>query len=88
MSALELLKLNGTELNTEAGPYVLEAVDFTPPKKKPEWAPGADSDGAELIRTPLYENRTITATIRMAMVVAHANRLVATGAAMPAAATF
>lgn len=65
MSALELLKFNGTELNTAAGAYLLEAVDFTPPKKKPEWAQGSDSDGAELIRTPLYENRTITATIRI-----------------------
>jgi hypothetical protein len=65
MSALEQLVLNGTALNTTGGFYVLEGVDFTPPKKKPEWAQGADSDGAELIRTPLYENRTITATIRV-----------------------
>lgn len=65
MATLELLKLNGLELNTAAGNYALEGVDFTPPKKKQEWAQGADSDGAELIRTPLYENRTITATIRV-----------------------
>jgi hypothetical protein len=65
MSVLEQLKLNGLELNTAAGFFALEAVDFTPPKKKPEWAQGADSDGAELVRTPLYENRTITATVRV-----------------------
>lgn len=65
MSILEQLVLNGLALNTEAGNFVLEAVTLPPPAKKPEWAQGADSDGAELIRTPLYENRTITATVRV-----------------------
>jgi hypothetical protein len=63
--ALDTFTLNGTSLNDSAN-YALEAVDFTPPAKKPEWAESADSDGANLIRTPLFENRTITATIRIA----------------------
>ncbi len=65
MSILELLNLNGLELNTLAGNYTLEAVDLSPPARKPEWAQGADSDGAELIRTPLFDNRVITATLRI-----------------------
>lgn len=65
MAIQEGLTLNGLELNNEAGAYVTEAVDLTPPKKKPEWAQGADSDGSRLIRTPLYENRVVTATVRV-----------------------
>lgn len=63
MSERERLILNGLDLST--GNFALEAVDFTPPPKKPEWAQAADADGANLIRTPLFENRTITATIRI-----------------------
>lgn len=68
MEVNEGLVLNGLSLNSgpePAGPYTLEVIDMTPPKKKPEWADGADSDGAGLVREPLYENRTVTAKIRI-----------------------
>jgi hypothetical protein len=68
MAVNEILTLNGLALNSgpePAGAYTLEALDLTPPKKKPEWAQGADSDGAGLIRDPLFENRTVTAKIRI-----------------------
>jgi hypothetical protein len=63
--ALDSLVLGGTSISDEVN-YVLETLDLTPPKRKAEWAQAADADGADLIRTPLYENRTITATIRVA----------------------
>lgn len=63
--ALDVFSLNGVSLNDETN-YALEALDLTPPKKKPEWAQAADGDGAGLIRTPLFENRLIKATIRVA----------------------
>jgi hypothetical protein len=62
---LDTLVLNSTSINDETH-YVLEAIDFTPPKKLPEWAQSADSDGADLVRTPRYENRTVTMTLRIA----------------------
>jgi hypothetical protein len=63
MAELEALTLNGLALHS--GNFTLEALDMTPPKKKPEWAQSSDADGADLIRTPLFENRTITASIRI-----------------------
>lgn len=63
--ALDGLILNGTNINDETN-YVLQTIDFTPPKKKPEWAQSADADGSALIRTPLFENRVITATLQVA----------------------
>src|SRR5690349_15703828 len=65
MAASEQPVLNGVALNTLPGVFSLEELDMTPPAKKPEWAVAADADGANLIRTPLYENRTITATVRL-----------------------
>lgn len=68
MALNEGLVLNGLNLNSgpePSGAYTLEAADFTPPKKKPEWAQGADSDGALLLRTPLFDNRTVTAKVRI-----------------------
>jgi hypothetical protein len=55
---------NGTSINDETN-FGLEAIDFTPPKKLPEWAQSSDNDGADLIRAPRYENRTVTMTLRV-----------------------
>lgn len=68
MALNEALTLNGLALNSgpePSGAYTIEEVDLSPPKKKPEWVEGADSDGAGLAREPLYENRTVTAKIRI-----------------------
>jgi hypothetical protein len=65
MAIQEGLVLNGLNLNPATGNFALEALDLTPPPKKPEWAQAADADGADLVRRPLFENRTITATIRI-----------------------
>lgn len=65
MAIQEAVILNGLSLNPAAGNFAVEAIDFTPPKKKPEWAQSADGDGADLVRTPLFENRVITATVRI-----------------------
>src|SRR5215831_5897998 len=62
--ALDTLTLKGTSLNDETN-YALEALDLTPPPKKPEWAQSSDGDGSDLVRTPLFENRTITMTLRV-----------------------
>jgi hypothetical protein len=64
--ARESLILDSVELNDLTGSYVLREVDFTPPKKRAEWVTGADADGAELVRDPLFENRTISASLRVA----------------------
>lgn len=62
--SLDTLTLNGTSLS-DTTVFGLEAIDFTPPAKKPEWAQSADADGSLLVRTPLFDNRTITANIRI-----------------------
>lgn len=64
MAELEQLVLGGVVLNSTTL-FGLEAVDFTPPAKKPEWANSADSDGQDLIRTPLFDNRVITCVVRV-----------------------
>lgn len=50
--------INGTDIS-------IEEVDLTPPAKRSEWAQGADSDGAALVRDPLHENRTIKFKLRI-----------------------
>ncbi|GAC1406348.1 MAG: hypothetical protein NVSMB60_26180 [Mycobacterium sp.] len=60
--------LGGLDLNSgpaPAGNYTLEEAVFTPPQKRMEWAQGADGDGSLLVRTPLFDNRTITARVRI-----------------------
>jgi hypothetical protein len=64
MGALEGLVFNGLALNDEVK-FSLEALDLTPPPKRQEWAAGVDSDGAGLVHTPLFDNRTITTTVRV-----------------------
>jgi hypothetical protein len=68
MALNESLQLDGLELNPLPGvasPYSLDEVSFPTPRKRPEWAQGADTDGQALVRDPLFENRTITATVRV-----------------------
>lgn len=66
MATNESLVLDGIELNQLTGDYVLRTVEFPPPRKRYLWAEAADADGAALIRDPTVENRTITASIRVA----------------------
>lgn len=65
MAIQEGVVLGGLNLNPASGNFAVEAIDFPPPKKKPEWAQSVDSDGADLIREPKYENRTIPVTVRI-----------------------
>lgn len=64
MAANEGLTLDTLDLN-DATSYVLEALSMPPPKKRPEWVSGGDTDGAILGRDPLYENREVVARIRI-----------------------
>jgi hypothetical protein len=45
--------------------FRLQGYDVTPPAKRQEWAQGADTDGALLVRDPLFENREITLRLRL-----------------------
>jgi hypothetical protein len=65
LGTLEQLDLDGLALNSEDGTYFLTAVAFPPPEERAEWATSVDSDGGVLVRDPLYENRTITATVEV-----------------------
>ena len=66
MAVTEGVVLNGLNLNPETvGTFHVEKIDFSPPKKRTEWAQANDSDGGDLIRTPLYENRTVTMSVRV-----------------------
>jgi hypothetical protein len=62
---VERLVLDGLDFNPDFGLYTLEAFNCPPPRKRYEWAQGADSDGSALVRDPLFENRELTAQIRM-----------------------
>jgi hypothetical protein len=64
VASLEQLVLDGLVLNDVTN-YRLQAFDCPPPKKRYEWATGADADGAALVRDPLFENREVTARIRV-----------------------
>mgnify|MGYP000297058842 CR=1 FL=1 len=64
MANEELFVLDGLSFNDAA--LILEEVDLTPPSPRPEWAQGADSDGALLVRDPLFENRVIRMKVRVA----------------------
>lgn len=52
--AVEGFVLDGLDL--QAGSYILSELRFTPARKRPDWAQSSDSDGALLVRDPLYEN--------------------------------
>jgi len=64
MPSYESIQLDGLELN-DGATYVLEELNLDPPRKRVEWATGADADGAGLVRDPLLENRTITMRVRV-----------------------
>lgn len=64
MAALEQFVLDGLALN-DVTTYRLQSFDAPPPKKRAEWAEGGDADGSALVRDPLFENREITATVRI-----------------------
>jgi hypothetical protein len=64
VAATEGLVLDSLDLN-DTTTYVLEALSMPPPRKRPEWVTGGDSDGGVLARDALFENREITARIRV-----------------------
>ncbi len=64
MANNEALVLDTLAIN-DGVTYTLEQLTMPPPKKRGIWASGADSDGAVLARDPLFENREITARIRV-----------------------
>lgn len=45
--------------------FTLEALEMPDPAKRPEWITGADADGSALVRDPLFDNREITARVRV-----------------------
>lgn len=68
MAVNEGVTLNGLALNSgpePAGPYTLEKLDLTPPKKLVEMVEAADADGGWLIRSPRFPMRPITARVRI-----------------------
>lgn len=64
MAVLEGLVLDST-LDLNGSGLTLESLSIPPPPKRPEWADGADVDGAALIRDPLFSNREITVKVRV-----------------------
>jgi hypothetical protein len=61
----EQLVLDGTALDSATGAFALVELEMPPPKKRAQWAQSGDSDGAALVSDPLFENREITAKIRI-----------------------
>lgn len=64
MATNESLVLDSLQLN-DGTTYTLEAVTMAPPRKRPEWQQGGDSDGAVLGRDPLFDSRVVTARVRV-----------------------
>jgi hypothetical protein len=65
LAVAEGLVFDGLDLNVLNGTYELEALQLDPPKKRQEWAQGADADGASLVRDPLVDNRAPEVTVRI-----------------------
>lgn len=59
----ESLALDGLQLIS--GHFGMEELEMPPPRKRLEWVQGDDSDGALLLRDPLFENREITCRLRV-----------------------
>lgn len=64
MATNEGLVLDGLALNDVTN-YRLQGLECTPPEKRSEWTEGGDADGAALVRDPLFDNREVTARIRI-----------------------
>lgn len=62
--ALEAWTLDGITLTT--GQFLMMELTANPPKARAEWLTAADSEGADLLREPLHENREITMKLRVA----------------------
>ena len=56
------LTLDG--LDFISGSWLVDAVNWSPPRKRYEWAQAADLDGSYLVRDPLSENRELTLRMR------------------------
>jgi hypothetical protein len=64
MATLEGLVVDGLALN-DATNFALESLEMPAPAKSWEWVKASDGDGAILARPPLYENREVTARVRV-----------------------
>lgn len=62
---LEELVLDGLALNDD-GTFGLLEVAFPPPRQRQEWIGAADSEAQLLTRSPLHENRKVTAKVAVA----------------------
>jgi hypothetical protein len=62
MAANEGLVLDSLNLNDGTN-WLLRDLQLPAPKKRPEWAGNADSDGQALVRDPLFDNRVIIAML-------------------------
>jgi hypothetical protein len=60
-AGFEQLTLNGLALNDTV--FGLEEFSCPPPHQRQEWIGAADSEAQLLVRSPLHENREITALI-------------------------
>jgi hypothetical protein len=60
----ESFSVGGIQLNDNVNRR-LESLVITPPRKKPVWVTGGDSDGAELADEAHYESRVITGRVRV-----------------------
>lgn len=64
MAVRETLTFDSIALN-DGTSFTLQGLEIPPPNKRFEWVPGGDADGAALVRDPLFENREITARVRV-----------------------
>jgi hypothetical protein len=64
-STLEGLVFDGLDLNDRTN-LILQGFEFLPARKRQEWAQGADTDGALLIRDPLFDNAELVVRLRVA----------------------
>lgn len=62
--ALEAWALDGVALTS--GSFLMLELTADPPKARAEWITAADSEGSDLLRDPLHENREITMKLRVA----------------------
>ncbi len=66
MANYEVLVLDGLTITGDpTGTLIFESLEAPPPKAKMDWIGAADSEWQALSRSPLHENRTVTARIRV-----------------------
>jgi hypothetical protein len=65
MAVNEALVLDSLAINDGTTWDIDGSISMPPPNKRPEWISGADSNGALLMRDPLYDNRIIEVKLRV-----------------------